>query len=250
MARRGLLYLLGIIVAALAAVEIYTRLPTGLAEPLNLKPDETRQVVLIFHGSLAGGDPILDDIANRFVELAALDSGTVVVNYRWDDGADQRLRAAASGRRLGTALGTELGSLPKLESVRIITHSVGAFVADALCESLREKRSTPWIEMTFLDPFGILGFIDWRFGVRNHGHCADFAVAFINRDDATAASNSPLAQAYNRDVTASPRRELFLRSGHYWPLRYYADFIDLAEVTPGIRTHDDYPRGDLRTLTD
>ena len=248
---RALLALLGIILLALAAMEVYTRLPASFPiEALDLDPDQTRQVVLIFHGSQDGGDPLLNTIAARFRALASLDSGTAVVNYRWDSGADERLRAAANARRLGGVLGTELATLPKLEGLRLITHSSGAFVADALCASLRETRSEPWIEMTFLDPFGIFGFVDWRYGVRNHGRCADFAVAFINRDDPAVASNSPLSQAYNRDVSGSPRRELFPRNGHYWPLRYYAEFIDLAEVAPGIRTHADYPRGDLRTLTD
>jgi hypothetical protein len=248
---RALLALLSILLVALAATEIYARLPASfLVTPLNLNPDETRQVVLIFHGSQDGGNPILDEIATRFRDLAALDSGTAVVNYRWDAGADERLRAAANARRLGDALGTELATLPKLERMRLITHSSGAFVADALCASLRETRSETWIEMTFLDPFGILGFIDWRYGVRNHGRCADFAVTFINRDDPTESSNTPQTQAYNRDVTASPRRDLIPRDGHYWPLRYYADFVDLAEVAPGIRTHTDYPRGELRTQTD
>jgi len=161
MPSRVLLALLATILLALAAMEVYTRLPTKFyTEPLGLNPSETRQVVLVFHGSQDGGDPILDAIATRFRELAAFDSGTVVVNYRWDAGADDRLRAAANARRLGDILGAELATLPNLESLRLITHSAGAFIADSLCETLRETSSEPWIEMTFLDHFGILGFID------------------------------------------------------------------------------------------
>lgn len=231
----------------IAAMEIYTRIPVNFPiTPLRLAPETTRQVVLIFHGSRDGGNPVFEEIANRFRELALLTPGTEVVNYRWDEGADQRLRAAASARRLGRALGIELAGLPQLQQLRLIAHSSGAFVLDALCESFREQRGDAWVEMTLLDPFGISGFVDWGYGARRHGHCADFAVAFVNTDDSAVATNWMLRQAYNHTVTHSPKRADPARGGHYWPPRYYLDFIDLAEATPGIRTHDDYPRGAVR----
>jgi hypothetical protein len=100
--------------------------------------------------------------------------------------------------------------------------------------------------MTLLDPFQIRGFVDWTWGAREHGRCADFTLAVINTRDPAPATNRPLARAWNLDVTEHPGRATFDRNGHYWPLQYYRDF--LLEQQPEIAgwSHGEKPRGTVR----
>lgn len=228
-------------------LELYSRLPENFpVSALAIDPAATA-VVLIFHGAQDGGDPLLDEIAEKFGALSA--PGTVVINYRWDEGANNRLRAAANARRLGEQLGLELAQLKQLEDLRLIAHSVGAYVPDAICEALRREGSEAWIEITLLDPFGIAGFFDWRHGVRNHGRCADYASAIVNTDDPAPATNSPMQRAYNIDVTAASGRDGFPRNGHYWPLQFYRDRVGAGEVELRRRQHGQNPRGGLLSVT-
>ena len=246
--RRTAIFLVVALALLALGLEIYARLPAAFPiEPLAISPSAT-SVVLIFHGAQDGGDPLLDEIAGKFANLAT--PGTVVINYRWDAGANNRLRAAANAKRLGQRLGTELSQLPQLRDLRLIAHSVGAYVPDAICDALRLAGSDAWIEITLLDPFGIAGFFDWRHGVRNHGRCADYAAAIINTDDPAPATNSPLQQAYNTDVTAASGRDTFPRNGHYWPLQYYRDRMSLREVEVRLRRHTQTPRGGRAAITD
>ena len=227
----------------LAGMEWYTRTPDTFAiEPLQL-PADTRSVVLIFHGSQDGGDPVLADIAAR---IRSLGGGNVaVVDYQWSPASDNRLRAAANARELGITLGRELAALPALEQLHLIAHSAGAFVPDSICRSLRAARnSPPRIETTYLDPFGIDGFVDWNYGARHHGECADQALAIINRNDPAPATNTPLRQACNIDVTGLPGSRRLQRNGHYWPLQYFLESFEYVSQTTGLLSQaQDCPRG-------
>lgn len=236
-----------IVLVAGLGLEAYSRRADRFdVAPLAL-PADSRSVVLIFHGSGDGKDPVLEEIAERFRALAG--AGTVVINYRWSSAADHRLRAAANAVRLGHALGAELARLPELSALHLIAHSAGAYVPDALCEAYRAAGGAPArIEMTFLDPFGIRGFFDWTHGARTHGRCADFAESIISTDDNAPATNTPLRQAFNLDVTRDPGRAGFALSGHYWPLAYYLEHLDAADATAGSRTHAQLPRGALQRV--
>ena len=103
--------------------------------------------------------------------------------------------------------------------------------------------------MTLLDPFQIRGFVDWTWGARRHGQCADFTLAVINTDDPAPATNRPLEQAFNLDVTGHPGGAGFKPNGHYWPLRYYLDH--LLELQPEIASWSwaVHPRGATRAVT-
>lgn len=235
---------LGLVAGALlAGLEIYTRTPDDFdIQPLAL-PAGTRSAILIFHGSEDGDDPVLADIAARLRQ--ALPDEVAVRNYRWAPASDNRLRAAANARVLGTILGRELAELGSLSRLRLIAHSAGAFVPDALCYALRQQsKAAPWIEMTFLDPFGIDGFVDWNYGARHHGECADFALAIINRDDPAPATNALLRQACNIDITGLPGSQRLQRNGHYWPLQFFLDSIDEFSRGPDSqRRQSDCTRG-------
>jgi len=235
------------VVLALGGFELYTRMPTEFAiRPLQLN-DQTRHVVLIFHGSRDGDNPTFEEIADKYRALAGAQSGTTVINYNWSAGADDRLRAGATAIRLGQVLGKELAELRNLESIRLIAHSAGAYVPDALCETYRAASATPaFVEITFLDPFGLRGFVDWSNGARTHGRCADFASVYLNTDDPAPAGNAPLLQAYTIDVTQSPEREGFPRNGHYWPVQYFLNVLGPEQVKPAARRHAEFPRNSIR----
>ena len=234
---------------SLAGLELYTRTPTSFAiQPLGLG-DETRHVVLIFHGSQDGDNPTFEKIADRYRSLTTAQLGTVVINYNWSAGADDRLRAGATAIQLGQELGQELAELDKLESLRLIAHSAGAYVPDSLCEAYRANvRHPAHLEITFLDPFGLRGFVDWTHGVRTHGRCADFASVYLNTNDPAPAGNTPLEQAFTIDVTDSPEREGFPRNGHYWPVQYFLNTLDARQVMPSARMHAKFPRGVTQTV--
>jgi hypothetical protein len=242
-------YLVPVLLALLAgglALEAYTRTADDfLVAPLNL-PADTRSVVLVFHGSEDAGDPVLAEIAGLY--LAKPESDRQVVNYNWSPASDNRLRARSNARRVGQALGTELARLPSLSHILLISHSAGAYIPDALCESLRKSvERVPEIRSIYLDPFGIQGFLDLSHGARNHGRCADFALAVINTDDPAPATNEPLQQAYTIDITGHPGKARIARNGHYWPLRYFADALKSNAMPEISQSHTELPRGQLRT---
>ena len=231
------------VLAVAAVLELYARRIDGfVVRPLALSQD-TRTVVLIFHGSKDGDDPLLDEIAAAWPTAANASARAAVINYNWSDGADHRVRAAANGRYLGDVLGGELAQLTALESVVLVAHSDGAAVPDALCSAYRQAASKPArIEMIFLDPFGIRGFFDWGFGARAYGECADFELAYLNTDDPAPATNSALHRAFNIDITRVPPPESFARNGHYWPLEYFAARLRAGDLPR--RDHAVNPRGD------
>ena len=239
------------VAAIVAAMELYTRWPVGVPLPVpgfELPPD-ARVIVIVAHGSADGDNPLFPEIVTRIREhYAASGRNDVAVRFlQWAPWSDQRLRAAATAEQLGTRLGEMLAGHAPLEELQLITHSSGAYIADALCESYRQHLSAQsqaaHVTMVFLDPFQLHGFVDWRHGARNHGHCADFALAIINTDDVAPASNAPLENAWNIDITAHPGRATFTRNGHYWPLQYHRDWLPGLASEPLEGSHQRYPRG-------
>ena len=223
-----------VVTAIVVGMEFYTRMPLDVKLPdpgLGL-PEDARTVVIVAHGSVDGDNPLFPAIVDRISEhYAATGRNDVAVRFlHWAPWSDQRLRAVATAEQLGTRLGKLLASHEQLLELQLITHSSGAYIADALCESYRRQNrpaqsQAAHVTMVFLDPFQLHGFVDWRHGARNHGRCADFAIAVINTDDVAPATNVPLEHAWNIDVTAQPGRATFPRNGHYWPLQYYLDVL-------------------------
>jgi hypothetical protein len=224
------------------ALEGYTRLPDTVAVPALHIPADTRELTLVFHGSGGSDEPLMQRIADAHAGAA----GTTALAVNWSPASDNRLRAAANARVVGHELGQELGKMPGLRRLRLIGHSSGAYMLDAVCAAARAGQAQPLqVISVYLDPFGIAGFVDWSHGAREHGSCADFALAVINTDDAAPATNRPLRQAYNVDVTADPRRpppgEMNL---HYWPVTYYAiAAANGAFANTDAWSHEQLPRG-------
>jgi hypothetical protein len=237
----GLVVVLAVLVAGL---ELYTWLPVGERTPPVDVPAGTTRLVLVIHGAGDEGNPLLPEIVAGLEGRFAGSPGTAVRYLRWDPESDQRLRAAATARDMGLRLGRQLAARSTLTELHLVAHSVGTFMPDAICEAWRAYAPAPArIVMVLLDPFQIRGFVDWTWGARKHGRCADFALAVINTDDPAPATNRPLAQAWNLDVTADPARARFDRNGHYWPVRYYLDHLLPWQPEMAGWTHAGRPRG-------
>ncbi len=240
-----------VVATIVAGMEFYTRMPLEVPLPapgFDLPPD-ARVIVIVAHGSADGENPLFPEIIARIrAHYAATGRSDVAVRFlHWAPWSDHRLRAVATAEQLGTRLGKLLAGHEALQELQLITHSSGAYIADALCDSyhrsLPAQTHAARVTMVFLDPFQLHGFVDWRHGARNHGRCADFAMAVINTDDVAPATNSPLDNAWNIDVTAHPGRASFKRDGHYWPLQYYRDVLPGIASEPLETSHLRYPRG-------
>jgi hypothetical protein len=237
--------------AVVAGMELYTRIPLAVdlaAVDLDL-PADVRALTIVAHGSVDGDNPLFPEIVTRIRDhYAAAGRRDVAVRFlHWAPWSDQRLRAVATAEQLGTQLGGMLAGYPELRELQLVTHSSGTYIADALCEGYRRglpPQSRPVrVTMVFLDAFQLHGFVDWRHGARNHGRCADFALAVINTDDVAPATRAPLRNAWNIDVTAHPGRATFPRNGHYWPLQYYLELLPGLASEPLEASHQRYPRG-------
>jgi hypothetical protein len=237
------------IVLAAGALELWTRRPVPPPDIALDIPAGTTTLVLVTHGSADAGDPLLIRIVAELQARYRDVPGAAVRFLRWAPQSDERLRAAATAQAAGRRLGEKLAEIPGLRELQIIAHSSGAFMPDAICRAYRAAVPFPArVSMVLLDPFLIQGFIDWSWGARHHGECADFALAVINTDDPAPATNRPLANAYNVDVTGAPGSASFQPNGHYWPLEYYRAVLLPVQAELARRSFADYPRGAVHTV--
>jgi len=257
-------------------MEAYTRTPDKLdIKPLKLSPN-TQEIVLLFHGAKDELNPELAAIAVKYKKLISNRTRTAVVNYSWSSGSNNRLRAGTNALRFGAAIGKELVEYKGLTHLRIIAHSASGFIPDELCRTYRNLGGRAHIETTFLDAFGLRGFLDSNYGSRNHGSCADFSVNILNTDDPAPTTNKFFKHSWNLDVTGLKRPNDFLfrkdprtpeddiwlgvsdtidgvkrnlsnpkqqNNGHYWPPYYFLATLDEEAVIPGGRNHKEFPRG-------
>ncbi len=247
--RRIAASLAALLVLVAGALEVYARQPVPAPPPaLDLPPGVTT-LVLVIHGSADQDSPQLRDIVAGLTARYRDTPNAAVRFVNWAPASDQRLRAAATAQAVGRRIGESLGHLGTLRELHLIAHSSGTFMPDAICTAYRAGSPEPArVTMTLLDPFQIRGFVDWTYGAREHGRCADYTLAIINTDDPAPATNRPLAQAYNLDVTAHPERATFTRNGHYWPVQYYLHHLLAEEPEMGLRTHANEPRGAVRAI--
>jgi len=233
---------------ATAGMEAWTRRPVPPPAVALDVPAGTTTLVLVTHGSADADDPLLARIIAELAERYRDVPGAAVRFLRWAPESDERLRAAATAQATGRLLGARIAQLPGLRSLQLIAHSSGTFMPDAICQAYRAAAPAPArVTMVLLDPFQIHGFVDWSWGARHHGECADFAMAVINTDDPAPATNAPLANAWNLDVTAVPGGAGFQPNGHYWPLEYYRAQLLPLQPELATRRHEDYPRGAVAT---
>lgn len=232
---RRCLYALAVLALVAVGLQIYSVTPATFdVRPLGL-PADTRQAVLLIHGSGGREEPTLLVLEEALNRVAGAASGTAIVRYVWAPWSDARLRTHPNGARVGERLGEELAGLPGLESLHLIAHSAGAYVLEPLCASYRARAPghRARITMTFLDPIGFRGPLDPGWGARTYGRCADDAEAFINTDDPAPATAAVLRHARTTDVTADPGRKNFRGGGHRWPVQYYSDRLILPGGSAG-----------------
>jgi hypothetical protein len=234
--RKGLLAIAGLGVFAIA-FQVYSVVPAGFeVKPLSPPPD-TRELVLLFHGSGGRDEPTLLALERRLRNLPFAGSPPVIMLYDWSY-ADSPLRTYPSGRRVGEKLGLKLAGLENLMDLHLIAHSAGAYILDPLCESYRDAtagRNGPRarIRMTFFDPIGFRGPLDPGWGARHFGECADNAEAYINTDDPAPATAAVLQHARTIDVTNDPARQQFDRGGHRWPIQFFINRLPGPDSTMG-----------------
>ncbi len=239
---RTVVGLLGLLLVAAAGLEINARFPPSFVVTPIDPPADARVLVLLLHGSGGREEPALIGLEQRFTRLAAGRTDVAVMRYIWSPHSDARLRARVNGRRVGEALGRAIAARPGLRVVHLVGHSAGAYPVQAFCEAYRSAAPIPArIVTTFLDPIGFDGAFNPRWGAGVLGHCADYAEAIINTDDPVPATNSPLTQAWNVDVTAARGDQPI--DGHRWPVDFYAAQLDVPDIEAAGYNHATRPRG-------
>jgi hypothetical protein len=237
-----LIWTIGLLLTAMLALEIYTRLPSSaVASELNL-PADTTYAVLLFHGTGGKDEPLLIEVAERIQQAIGNQPGVAIRHYVWSPWSDNRLRAGKNGGLIGLQIGQELAGLEQLRYLRVISHSAGAYLQTPLCEAYKAAAENPaHVEMTYLDSMGIRGGWDYYYGYRHYGECADFSATIFTSDDPVPGTNAPLEQSYSIDVTATPSRSDI--DGHLWPIEYFLNNLSAEELRPGLRSHEQLPRG-------
>jgi hypothetical protein len=244
--RRGA-YAAAALLAAGLALDVYARYPSSVVpEPIAVAP-ATRTLVVLVHGSGGREEPGIVALERRFRELAARRGDVQVVRYIWSPWSDNTFRAGANGARIGRVLGTQLAAARQLTSIHLVGHSAGAYLLDPLCEGWRAARGADApripVAITFLDPIGFRDIWDKGWGSRQFGRCADYAEAFINTDDPAPATDRPLAQAWNVDVTAAGHAARFDGGGHRWPVRYYLEQLGASDIEAFAANEPAHARG-------
>lgn len=159
--------------------------------------------------------------------------------HDWSEHRGGVLTAAYDGEAVGDALADLLSSSSSsLERLHCVGVSVGAFPANRLLESVRERVGAPppRTRLTLLDPFCARGVLsipglthdNARYGRTYFGAVADEAVHYLNTDDPVPTTNEPLSRhCVVYDVTGAPERANFTlpspdETMHCWPVAYYA----------------------------
>jgi hypothetical protein len=241
----ALIRVLLLLASVAVCLEGYTRWPSrAVISPVEI-PSGSRHVVLLFHGTNGKDEPMLLAVADKFAKLVSDQPDTFVRHVVWSPWSDNRLRAGVHGRNIARQLGQELAELENLETIRLVAHSAGAYLLDPICSAYKSAAKTPaHVELTFLDGMGIRGGWDFSYGYRHYGECGDFSKGIISMDP-VPGTNAPLQQAYTIDVTESVMRSDV--PSHLWPVEYFLNTLSLDEVTPGLRTHQEQPRGAVVT---
>lgn len=219
-----------LVVLAYAALEAYSRWPSGADIPaLGLRP-ATRELALVVHGSFGREEPVIVGLTGALTGMAHASGrdDLEVLQLDWSPASDNILRAGPNAERIGRELGAQLARLGGVTRLRLVAHSAGAYMLDPLCEAWREGRRAAGAElpadavrMVFLDPIGLRGLLERGWGAANFGRCADQAEAYVNVDDPAPATDRVLRHARTLDVTDAGHAANFDGGGHRWPVEYY-----------------------------
>jgi len=217
-------FLLAVIISAIV-VQAYMYWPIDIpTQPIKPKP-EADTLVVMFHGA-GGPEKEWQNLVLRVSQAAEKNPAIQVENILWLPWSKDFFRAAVSGETIAKNIGEQIAVAKQIKTVHLIATSAGSYGLRSFCEVIRERRGEQvFVKMTYLDPVGVKGLVDFFYGQRNYGQCADDAEVFFNRDDYVPGSNAPLPHARSVDVTFVSEKKDFVGDGHSWPVRYYAEYI-------------------------
>jgi len=228
--------------------ELYCRWPSSSQLPLPDVAPTTTDLLLLFHGTNGSQDSDWLRLADTLNQGASENTAAQVENVIWSPWSDNQFRASAHAESIAKKLGEDLANKDQLQRLHLFASSAGSYLLEPLCEAIREARGDgPTIVMTYLDPIGIKGSLDFTYGYRNYGQCADYAEVYLNTDDAVPGTNKPVEQAYTIDITALKEAEGFSGNGHVWPVVFYSEQLALSGGVPKFSDHDRLPRGSVST---
>lgn len=184
--------------------------------------------------------------------LAVKQPEVELLTVDWSPYADNALRCAVNGSRIGQRIGEQMLSQKALESVQLIGHSCGAFVIYNICLALKENRPDIRVHTTYLDPVSIYGPL-LHYGVHHFGDCADYSDAYIDTEDNVTGSNQLLPHTHTYDVTAVREQRNHKSPPHIWPAIYYRQLVEVGSApnldnTPNLNALK--PRGILEKVSD
>ncbi|GAB4337196.1 MAG: hypothetical protein Kow0089_08250 [Desulfobulbaceae bacterium] len=193
--------------------------------------ESTRELIVLVHGK--GDTP--SSWAEAFAEelrSSRLGPGQQVVTVDWGEYSHDLLRSTLNGRDIGHDLGKRIAAgSGALSRLHLVGHSAGSFVVYGICESVRRRKPGIHIHTTFLAPVTVYRGIDWKYGYRNFGTCADVSDAWIDREDRAIGASAPLRFPHSFDVTALRRASGFNGTPHLWPVAFYRKAV-LAGTVP------------------
>ncbi|MEM0911693.1 MAG: hypothetical protein AAGJ37_11995 [Pseudomonadota bacterium] len=189
------------------------------------------ELILLVHGKDDSPATWSDSFALE-LQQQVLDHNQQVATVDWQKYSTNIFRCSNNGRRIGRQLGKALAMNKDLKRVHLVGHSAGSFVVYGLCESLRHENPDVLVHTTYLDPLGVYSGMNWHFGTRNFGRCADISDAYIDINDNVPGSNVPVENAHTFDVSALRiNDDEYTGSAHMWPIEYYRRAV-LSEQLP------------------
>jgi hypothetical protein len=223
----------------------YANIPLPVDNKVKIDPveDGTEEVILLVHGK--GDTPL--SWAQGFADQlrkSVLKDHQQVLTINWSEYSTDLFRCTLNGRRIGRDLGRKLSKNKKIKRFHLIGHSAGSFVVFGLCESIRKESNNVFVHTTYLDPVSIYGGIDWSYGTRNFGSCANISDAYIDHEDGVPGSDEPLEHPHTFDVTALKKGANYSGSPHLWPVEYYRRTVlsnELPYWVPDKHTLQQYP---------
>lgn len=207
-------------------IVIYSTLPWPTGETVNMQGvnADTEELVVLVHGKGDRPSSWADSFAAE-LDATLLTDHQQAVTVNWSDYSTDLFRSTLNARRIGHDLGEKLIRNRNLKKLHLIGHSAGSFVVYGICETIKSSDRDLFVQTTYLDPVGIYGGIDWGYGTRNFGSCADISDAYIDREDGVPGSNAPLDNPHTFDVTALRKVAGYQGLPHLWPVEYYRQTV-------------------------
>lgn len=183
---------------------------------------QAQQLTLMTHGMGDNAESWATDLA-ELLRTRVSDTHSVAA-VDWRVGAKSMLRCSRNASVIGERLASEvLHQAPQLQQVHFIAHSAGSFMAYAFCREIKRRKPDMQVQTTYLDPNGIYRGLDWGYGTRNFGNCADRSRAYLHIGDGVPGSEEALEHAPSLDITALKPADM--DNGHLWPVHYYLQQI-------------------------